>query len=75
MTNRGSFLVVERAPCKVSGAWVFAGTWIRLSALYEDFAGGARVQDFVTWFPSVDAKQVRAVLDHEVGALRTPTAG
>jgi len=42
-----------------------------LSALYENLAGGATVDEFVEWFPGVDAQQVRTVLEHEARALRT----
>ena len=65
---------VERKPGRVSGAWVFAGTRIPLSALYENLAGGATVDEFVEWFPGVDEKQVREVLQHEAHALKTALA-
>jgi len=65
---------VERAPGKVSGAWVFAGTRIPLFALYENLAAGVTAGEFVEWFPGVDEQQVRAGLEHEAGALRTNPA-
>ena len=65
---------MERTPGKVSGAWVFAGTRIPLSALYENLASGATIEDFVEWFPGVDEQQVRAVLAHEARALKTASA-
>ena len=74
MTNWHTCQAVERKPGKVSGAWVFAGTRIPLSALYENLAGGATVDEFVEWFPGVDEQQVRAVLEHEAQALRTALA-
>ncbi|MYD93235.1 MAG: DUF433 domain-containing protein [Chloroflexi bacterium] len=74
MTNWDTCQAVERTPGKVSGAWVFVGTRLPLSALYENLAGGATVEDFVKWFPGVDAKQVRAVLEHEAKALRSASA-
>lgn len=66
---------VERKPGKVSGAWVFAGTRIPLSTLYENLASGATINEFVEWFPGVDEKQVRAVLEHEAQALGTALEG
>ena len=45
-----------------------------MSALYENLASGASVDEFVEWFPGVDGKQVRAVLEHEAEALRTALA-
>ncbi len=74
MTNWDTCPAVERKPGKVSGAWVFAGTRIPLYALYENLAGGATVDDFVEWFPGVDEKQVRTVLEYEAQALRTALA-
>ena len=62
---------VERTPGKVSGAWVFTGTRIPPHALDENLACGATVGEFVAWFPGVDEKQVRAVLEHEARTLRT----
>ena len=74
MTDWETCPAVERKPGKVSGAWVFAGTRIPLSALYENLAGGATIAEFVEWFPGVDEQQVRTVLEHEAKALRTATA-
>jgi uncharacterized protein (DUF433 family) len=56
--------VVERNPGKVSGAWVFKGTRVPVRALFENLEGGARVEDFLEWFPGVTFDQVRAVLHH-----------
>ncbi len=74
MTNWDMCPAVERTPGKVSGVWVFAGTRIPLSALYENLAGGATVHEFVEWFPGVDDEQVRAVLEHEARSLKAAAA-
>ncbi len=55
---------VERHPDIVSGAWVFRGTRIPLSALFENLEDGADISQFVAWFPGVALEQVRAVLEH-----------
>ena len=55
---------VERSSDKVSGAWVFRGTRIPVSALFENLEAGARVDDFIEWFPGVSKTQVEAVLEH-----------
>ena len=55
---------VERHANRVSGAWVFAGTRVPLSALFENLKDGASVEDFVAWFPDVTVAQVRQVLTH-----------
>ena len=71
MTNWIDSSAVEQVPGRVSGAWVFSGTRIPLFALYENLASGATVDEFVEWFPGVDQRQVRAVLEHEAKALRS----
>ena len=65
---------VERSPKKTSGAWAFAGTRVPLYALFENLAGGATIDEFVEWFPDVDKKQVRTVLEHEAQTLRKALA-
>ena len=61
---------VESVPGRVSGACVFAGTRVPVSALFENLASGATVEEFLDWFPGVEEWKVRAVLDHEAKALR-----
>ena len=55
---------VERVPGKVTGAWVFKGTRVPVKALFENLEAGARVDDFLAWFPGVTREQVDAVLQH-----------
>ena len=55
---------VERAPGKVSGAWLFKGTRVPVKALFENLEDGARVDDFLAWFPGVSREEVEAVLEH-----------
>jgi uncharacterized protein (DUF433 family) len=54
---------VERDPGKLSGAWVFRGTRVPVSALFENLEGGATVEQFLAWFPGVVRAQVDAVLE------------
>ena len=63
---------VESVPGRVSGVSIFTGTRVPVSALFENLASGATVEEFLDWFPGVEAWQVRAVLEHEAKALRTP---
>ncbi|MBX3376377.1 MAG: DUF433 domain-containing protein [Phycisphaeraceae bacterium] len=60
---------VERDPAKVSGAWVFKGTRVPVKALIENLESGARIDDFLQWFPGVTRKQVEAVLAHTERSL------
>jgi uncharacterized protein (DUF433 family) len=49
---------VEQDPHKVSGAWVFRGTRVPVSALFENLRDGATVEEFLEWFPGVTREQV-----------------
>lgn len=60
---------VERVPGKVSGAWVFRGTRVPVVALFENIESGARVGDFLEWFPGVTLQHVEAVLSHAERSL------
>lgn len=55
---------VERVPGKVGGVCLFKGTRVPVSALFENLEGGARVDEFLEWFPGVTREQVDAVLEH-----------
>jgi uncharacterized protein (DUF433 family) len=55
---------VERDPAKMTGAWVFRGTRVPVSALFENLEGGATVEQFLDWFPGITRGQVVAVLAH-----------
>lgn len=63
---------VERHPERVSGTWVFRGTRIPVSALFENLEDGGRIDQFIEWFPGVTLEQVRAVLDHAAKSLTLP---
>jgi len=63
-------LVVERDPQKLGGAWVFRGTRVPVSALFENLEGGATVDQFLEWFPGVGRKQVDAVLEHAARSVQ-----
>ena len=60
---------VERDPERASGAWVFAGTRVPVSALFENLKDGATVQQFLEWFPGVGRTAVEAVLEFEMQSL------
>ena len=55
---------IERSKDKVSGAWVFRGTRIPVSALFENLESGARIDDSIEWFPGASREQVEAVLEY-----------
>ena len=60
---------VERDPERLSGGWVFRGTRVPVSALFENLEDGVRIDQFVECFPGVTMEQVRAVLDHAAKSL------
>lgn len=55
---------VERDPARVSGVWLFRGTRVPVSALFENLEDGASLHEFIEWFPGVAVEQARAVLEH-----------
>ena len=63
---------VQRDPEKVSGAWVFRGTRVPVSALFANIEGGATVEQFLEWFPGVSREQVTGVLEHAARSLVEP---
>ena len=69
MENVNSLNMLERHPDKVSGAWVFKGTRVPVSALFENLKDGASIDQFLEWFPGVTRPQVEALLDYELTML------
>jgi len=72
MLDWSSCSAVERDPERVSGAWVFRGTRVPVSALFENLEDGVQIAQFVEWFPGVTIEQVRVVLDHAAKSLALP---
>ena len=72
MIDWSTCAAVERDPDRVSGAWVFRGTWIPAAALFENLEDGALASQFVEWFPGVTLEQVRAVLEHAKRSALAP---
>jgi uncharacterized protein (DUF433 family) len=69
MIDWSACAVVERDPERVSGAWVFRGTRVPVTALFENLEDGAQLAEFVGWFPGVTIDQARMVLKHAVRSL------
>lgn len=72
MSDWSSCPAVERDPQRVSGTWVFRGTRVPVSALFENLEDGVEITQFLEWFPGVTIEQVRAVLDHAAESLTSP---
>ena len=60
---------VDRSPDKFSGEWLFTSTRVPVRALFENLEGGARVDEFLEWFPGVTREQVELVLRHAERSL------
>jgi uncharacterized protein (DUF433 family) len=60
---------VERSPEKVSGEWLFKNTRVPVRALFENLEDGARIDDFLEWFPGVTREQAETVLRHAEQSL------
>ena len=60
---------VEQDPKRMSGAWLFAGTRVPVTALFENLEAGATIDEFVDWFPGVTRQQALAVLQHAERSL------
>jgi uncharacterized protein (DUF433 family) len=65
---------VESVPGKVSGAWVLRGTRMPVSAIFENIAAGANIDDLMEWFDGLDRQQVKAVIEFAAQSLdKEPT--
>ena len=62
---------VESMPGKVSGAWVFRGTRMPVTTVFENLEAGASIDDIIEWF-DLTRQQVTAVLDFAARSLEVP---
>ena len=66
--------VVESIPGKVSGAWVFTGTRMPVSIVFDNLEAGATIDEIVEWF-DVTPEQVKAVIEFAARSLEAPVSG
>jgi uncharacterized protein (DUF433 family) len=59
---------VESVPGRVSGAWVFRGTRLPVSTVFENLEAGATIDEIVEWF-DVTREQVAEVLNFAARSL------
>ena len=64
---------VESVPGKLSGAWVFRGTRIPVSAVFENLEDGLTIDEIVQMFDGLTREQVVTVLDFAAQGLEVPT--
>jgi uncharacterized protein (DUF433 family) len=65
--------IVERVPGRVSGAWVFQGTRLPVSVVFENLESGATVDEIAEWF-DVAPEKVRQVIDFAARSLDVPVS-
>jgi uncharacterized protein (DUF433 family) len=63
---------VERVPEKVSGAWVFRGTRMPVSVVFENLEDGVTIDELVKLYDGLTRDQVIAVLDFAAKSLEEP---
>jgi len=62
---------VESVPGRLGGAWVFRGTRMPVSAVFENLEAGASVDDIIEQF-DITREQITAVLDFAARSLGAP---
>ena len=55
---------LERDLARLGGVWVFRGSRVPVSTMFENLEAGATVDEFVAWFQGVSKDQVLQVLRH-----------
>jgi uncharacterized protein (DUF433 family) len=63
---------VESVPGRLSGAWVFAGTRMPVSAVFENLEAGVTVDEIIEQF-DVTREQINAVLEFAARSLDAPS--
>ncbi len=63
---------VESVPGRLGGAWVFRGTRMPVSAVFENLEAGASIDDIIEQF-DVTREQINAVLDFAARSLEAAT--
>jgi uncharacterized protein (DUF433 family) len=64
---------VESIPGKLSGAWVFRGTRIPVSSVFENLEDGLTIDQIVQMFDGLTRNQVVTVLEFATQSLEVPT--
>jgi uncharacterized protein (DUF433 family) len=64
---------VESVPGKLSGAWVFRGTRIPVSAVFENLEDGLTIDEIVQMFEGLTRERVVTILDFAAQSLEVPT--
>jgi uncharacterized protein (DUF433 family) len=63
---------VESVPGKLGGAWVFRGTRIPVSVVFENMDDGLTISEIVALYEGLLLENVHAVLDFACRSLEAP---
>jgi uncharacterized protein (DUF433 family) len=63
---------VESVPARLGGAWVFRGTRMPVSAVFDNLEAGARIDEIIEQF-DITREQINAVLEFAARSLDAPT--
>jgi uncharacterized protein (DUF433 family) len=63
---------VESVPGKLGGAWVFRGTRIPVSAVFENLEDGLTIDQVAQKFEGLSRDQIKTVLDFTAQSLEVP---
>jgi uncharacterized protein (DUF433 family) len=73
MLDWSQCLAVESVPGRLGGAWVFRGTRMPVSAVFENLEAGATIGEIIEQF-DVTREQINAVLEFAARSLDTVPA-
>ena len=62
---------VESVPGRLNGAWVFKGTRMPVSAVFENLEDGASIEELMEWF-HLTRQQIVEVLEFAARSLDAP---
>jgi uncharacterized protein (DUF433 family) len=65
---------IESVPERLSGAWVFRGTRIPVTAVFENLEDGLTIDEATALYDGLAREQVQVVLDFAVRSLQKPAA-
>jgi uncharacterized protein (DUF433 family) len=63
---------VESVPGRVSGAWVFKGTRMPVSVVFENLEDGLTIDQLLELYDGLTREQVQSVLDFAARSLEQP---
>lgn len=62
---------VESIPEKLGGTWVFRGTRMPVSTVFENLEDGLTIDEIIAQYQGITAAQIKAVLDFAAQSLES----